>query len=203
MPKPFHGEPVQLIEAGEYDAIITQVVNLGHQTFKGKEATKFWVEFWIPNLNASQPLSNFGIMTWLSPSKPPFVGFYELISAAEKIEKPSQDFLKEYDLYALAGKSMKVVFSENEKGYMNISAVKPYDGTASLKTEQPIITVGTEDFMNPELLETINEKARNIIWSSREFMETPGEVDKTVEYAKRELGGTEVEQTIRIEDVPF
>ena len=87
-PLPFYGEAAQLIDAGEYEAVITKVICLGHQAWKDKEVTKFWIEFEIPSLgNITKPLSNFGINTWLSPSKPPFCGFYELIHAVLNQEK--------------------------------------------------------------------------------------------------------------------
>lgn len=196
MPKPYYGEAAQLIDAGEYDAVITHVINLGHQAFKDREITKFWIEFWIPSLNTSKPLSNFGITSWLSPSKPPFVGFYELISAVTNNPLLTQDEAKAYDVFQLAGKSVKLVFAQNEKGFMNISAVQHSDET--LVAPEELITVGVEDFENTELLDKIPEKARNLIWFSREQTGTGNkDVFETVQ-----IKGDD-EKELRIEDVPF
>jgi len=199
MPKPFYGETAQLIEAGEYPAVITQVINLGHQRFKDREITKFWIEFWIPNMNTSRHLSNFGITSWLSPSKPPFVGFYELITAVESKATMSQDELKEYDLYSIAGKSVNVTFELNEKGYMNISKVTPYNGTAALTHDQEIITVGVEDFDTVEVMDKlrrINEKAVALIWGSSEYINS---VKSSISSGSKD----EDVQEISLTDIPF
>ena len=203
MPKPFYGEEMTVIEAGEYDVIITQVINLGHQTWKDKAVTKFWIEFWIPNLNMSKEISNFGIMTWLSPSKPPFVGFYELISAVTNNQALTQGEAKEYNVYDLAGKPVVVVFSQNEKGFMNITGVKSYSGEDKLSCTEEIIVVGTEDFKNNELLDKIPDKARQLIWQSREFMED-SEIfsGKPTEVAEKvEIGGYDAKANL--DSVPF
>jgi len=212
MPKPFHGEAMQLIEAGEYEAVITKVICLGHQAWKDKEVTKFWVEFEIPSLgNITKPLSNFGINTWLSPSKPPFCGFYELIHAVLNQEKMEKDDLEAYDVFELAGKSIVVVIEQNDKGYMNITSVKPYTGgTASIQPTTEIVTIGVEDFKNPELVDKAGEKARQLIWQSREFMESPidyeqSKKDEVVTYAKEVLGGVNISDTKErsLSDIPF
>ena len=207
MPAPMHGEAVQLIETGDYDAVITQVICLGHQAWKEKEVTKFWVELFIPSLNISKPLSNFGINTWLSPSRPPFVGFYELITATTNEQNPSKDFLNDYDLFDVAGKSVTLTFDVNEKGYMNIVGVKPYTGTASLKTEEEIIKMGVEDFKNEELMEKISDKPRQMIWTSREFQEgDPFFANSKTVSAKNDIKKTTLEEVpdeIKISDVPF
>ena len=196
MPKPYYGEAAQLIDAGEYDAVITHVINLGHQTFKDREITKFWIEFWIPSLNESKPLSNFGISSWLSPSKPPFVGFYELISAVTSNPLLTQNEAKAYDVFQLAGKSVKIVFTQNEKGFMNITGVQHSD-EALVAPEEPI-TVGVEDFGNTELLDKIPEKARNLIWFSRE---QTGTVSNDV-YETVQIKGDD-ESQIALDQVPF
>lgn len=212
MPKPFYGEAAQLVEAGEYEAVITKVICLGHQAWKDREVAKFWVEFEIPSLgNITKPLSNFGINTWLSPSKPPFCGFYELIHAVLNQEKMEKDDLEAYDVFELVGKPIVVVFEQNEKGYMNITSVKPYTGVIPIQPTTEIVTIGVEDFKNPELVGKAGDKARQLIWQSREFMDSPidygtSEKEDRVENAREILGGKIVEHDtteIKLSDIPF
>lgn len=187
MSKQFYGE-YNSLEAGTYEAVITQVVCLGHQDFKGTARTKFWIGLDIEGIG-ERSLSNFGIQSWLSPSKHPYVGFYELICAVLDNPAPSADELKEFDFFSLAGKNITVTY-ENVGGYMNITGIGRSMGI--FKSDKEIITISTDEYDNDELIRKLDVKASNMIYQSTEMTDILSKAPKS-----------EGEDIVSVDSIPF
>jgi len=193
MPKPAYGELGDTIDAGKYDAVIYLIADIGHQqTLNGKSIHKYFFEFDIPEKNTTKALSNFGIANWLSPSKAPYVGLYELITAVAKVPVTKEE-IAVFDLWTLIGKTVKITIEEDEKGYMNVTAIEPAE--TDLKSERELFTFEIDDIPNLEKLGQLESKcsrALTQLYKSEEFINQS--------YKKDE--GEEKEE-IKIEDVPF
>ena len=203
MPKPAFGEYTGVEEGREYNAIISHVVSLGHQEYNGKKNHKYYVEFFIPEINQGRALSAFGINNWTSPSQPPFIGFFEVIKAVTKNETLTGKQASEYDFFQLAGKSVTLEFAQNEKGYLNVSKVSPCE--EEVKADVELVTFGVEE-IGTEKIETLPTKLQDLIAKSQEYLDAQFQKPTTVEDARD--AGIPIESAqdadeVHPENVPF
>ncbi len=170
MPKKEYGDYNQ-IEDGLYPAIITEVISLGHQyNNKNVPERKYWINLDLIGTGQTKAVSNFGIRSWLSPQKFPYVGMYELIAAVLKTETPSAEELKSFCVYDLVGKEILVAVGQ-VNGYSNVVEIFPYLGEEKLKTTQDLIALDIDEAMAPETLISLSPKAADMIHKSKEYLD--------------------------------
>lgn len=205
MPVPDYGVMQETIVPGDYSAVISKVISIGTQTTKtGKELKKYYIEFFIPELNISKPLSNFGIANFKSKSQYPFVGLYELISAVLKTTDPTNEEMAEYNVYDLAGKSVKVSIEE-VRGYSVITGVLATED--KIVYEEETIAYDITEAIAADNLGTLDKKVSKLIRDSKEYNVFDSPVTSPVATDQVSMDGTVSElskdKELRLEDVPF
>ena len=191
MPKPAHVEASETVNAGEYDAVIYQIIDIGHHTFpSGKKAHKYYFNLDIPEVKKTMPLSGFGIPNWDSPSKPPFIGMVELIQAVAKVPITKEE-MAAFDLWTMIGKTIKVTIGENDKGFMNVLGVKPAD--KDIKTDKELLTFEIEDIDDINKLAQLDQRTTAQLQRSNEWQDR----------AYTTEGNEEKPEEIKLESIPF
>lgn len=175
MPSPEYGEASKSVEVGKvYEAVISQVVSLGHQEYQGVSRRKYYIAFDIPSEGMTRALNNFGVYSWTSKNKAPFVGLYEVFCAVEKRELTPKE-AEAYDIFQIAGKSVSIEFAENEKGFLNVSAVTPCAN--EVKTTNEILTFGISE-IGTEAMEKLPKNVYNLVGASKEYVDAQYKVTK-------------------------
>jgi hypothetical protein len=201
MPKPFYGEVPATLGQGEHLAVIKEMIDTGHQWTKDgtKAYRKFFIVLAFPDLGIEKwALSNFGINSWLSKSQPPFVGFYELVTAVEGRELDAEE-LKTYDLWTLVGKTVVAVVEPNEKGYQNIVVVK--NSIVELPTDgMELVAYDYEEASLPHILIGLPKRANEMIKASKEWQDANTEIPEAGETPAEAADGKD---EIKVSDIAF
>lgn len=161
-------------EAGEFPAVISQVICLGDIPTKkdpSKTARKYFIVFETED-GQEIFMNYFGIFNFATPSQEGFVGFYELYAAVLGHE-PTDEELATLDKFeTLLGKTVNLTLSDvegqNGKTYVNITKIGHSEKTLAPKKT---IAFRKEDIGDATKTLALPNRAVEIIRESRQYAE--------------------------------